>query len=212
MTGLIKKDFYIIRQNLVSMFFVVLVFGMVWLNSGSGISMIVMCTFMGSAMILNSAAYDAQAKWDLYVLSMPVSRKDVVISRYCVMLIEIAVAVGLSSCLVALFSKPGDEIEGILLPIMVECFSVAVLYGSLMMLVLSKIGVEKTRIVLIALYMIPTILIVGAINITAAPKGLKDAAWQQAVSNAAIPMLAVSVAALAVSMMISIKIYEKKEF
>ena len=88
MIGLLLKDFYILKQYLKTMllmaaFFVLISTGLD--NPAEFISgfIVLICVMM----TITSFSYDALANWERYALSMPVTRKEIVGSKYLLSLI-----------------------------------------------------------------------------------------------------------------------------
>ncbi|MCI8840806.1 MAG: ABC-2 transporter permease, partial [Oscillospiraceae bacterium] len=87
MTGLILKDLLILRKTLRSYLlilaiYVAVAFAGYWSASFVGGFMMVMVAMLP----MNVFAYDKQAKWDVYGLSLPVGRTKTVAARYLAVL------------------------------------------------------------------------------------------------------------------------------
>ena len=100
MTGLILKDFLILRKTLRSYLFMLVVyvgiaFTGVWSADIVGVLMVVMVVMLP----MNVFAYDKQAKWDTYGLALPVGRTKTVAARYVCVLLLCLLSVGLTAIL-----------------------------------------------------------------------------------------------------------------
>lgn len=89
MSGLILKDFLILRKTLrayllVWIVYAAIAFSGVWSADIVGVLMVVMVMMLP----MNVFAYDKQCKWDAYSLALPVGRTKTVAARYlCVLLL-----------------------------------------------------------------------------------------------------------------------------
>lgn len=157
MTGLLYKDLCNLKKYLFQLGAIVLVISFLFLNSSTGVIVLGAYVVMISLMVvLNSIAYDDMAQWDKFALTMPLSRKTLVKSKYLLGLLTVLVGEGYALILVLLssFFFPGASLVE-------HVFSVAAsgLCGLLMIAVmlpfLIRYGVEKARIILILVLLIP---------------------------------------------------------
>ena len=105
MSGLIVKDFLILRKTLRSYLlilaiYVAVAFAGYWSSSFVGGFMMVMVALLP----MNTFAYDKQAKWDVYGLSLPVGRTKTVAARYLAVLIMFAASAALTIVLGAVMN------------------------------------------------------------------------------------------------------------
>ena len=151
MTGLIVKDFLILRKTLRTylLFLVVyvgLAFSGVWkpqFVSGFIMAMI-------AVLPMNVFAYDKQAKWDTYGLALPVGRTKTVAARYlCVLIMCLATVVLECVFGAVLFAVGRLEDLGEYLIAGVVVGLLAVLINAVMLPILYKFGPDRARIVLI---------------------------------------------------------------
>ena len=103
-------------------------------------------------LIVNAFAYDELSKWDTYALSLPVTKKQIVLSRYLLGIL-FDTAGFLISILLALAARKLDSE----LSLIIYCFFAGSLFiMALMMPLLYKFGTQKARIWLIVLFLAPT--------------------------------------------------------
>lgn len=86
-------------------------------------------------------AYDERAKWDRYALSMPLSVKDLVVSKYLLGYLMLAAGAALKLLAMALPIGNGSDFTSFVLTI-----AVSLLYLALQLPILFKFGVENGRI------------------------------------------------------------------
>ena len=161
-------------------------------------------------------AYDEMAKWDVYALTMPLSREKIVRARYMTMLLLALIGAVIGSfltILVSLFTKQDISMEG---------FS-SIGYGSsviIMILSISipfiiKFGVERARVIFVALYILP--FMIGLLIKKQMDKGgMEIPAWLiEAISffkeNVLIILPLAVLLVLLISYYISVSIYRKKD-
>ena len=108
MSGLVYKDLMNMRRYLKQLLLIFVVFVFIFSFSGNNYSFVAAYGVMLSAMVvLSSMAYDEQAKWDKYALTMPLSRRSLVGAKYLLGLLTVGAGGLLSLAVVvgtALFS------------------------------------------------------------------------------------------------------------
>ncbi len=149
MSGLIVKDFLILRKTLRSYLLILAVYVAVafsgyWSASFVGGFMMVMVALLP----MNLFAYDKQAKWDVYGLSLPVGRTKTVAARYLSVLIMFATSAVLTIVLGAVMNLAGrmEEDPGEYLFACALCIVFAMLVNAMMLPFLYKFGSERARI------------------------------------------------------------------
>ncbi|MDD4715243.1 MAG: ABC-2 transporter permease [Oscillospiraceae bacterium] len=156
---------------------------------------------------ISSLSYDEAVKWDRYGLSLPLSRKTVVFSKYLLgFLMDFfgSLAALLLSFLTISLTKTGDA-AGLLLTSLVM-FCVGLLFLAVIFPLIFQFGPEKGRLLLFAIVLLP---IVAAFFLNKLGIRLSGFVWRPAYGYLAP---AVVLALLFCSVLISTRIYEKKEF
>ena len=83
MTGLIWKDFCVMRKAVTSYLMVLVIYGVLaYLNLFNYGFIITFLQVMLMVLPMSAFAYDDQAKWDRYSMSLPLGYKAVVGARY----------------------------------------------------------------------------------------------------------------------------------
>lgn len=168
------------------------------------------CTFVGIMMCFISFNYDAGSKWDKFVLTLPFTREQIVRSKYLFSLIMVGVGIGLGlalSAMLAAAAGAGSSTGAGLLPATGFLAACALLSVSLIIPLILKFGVEKSRIIVIVIFLVPFMTFIALSG---------NGAVDGAAVEGALPILArvlplCGAAALAVSYFISVRIYQKKE-
>lgn len=202
MKGFILKDFL----NLKQVGRVWLLIAALWLvvgtaehNSAYIGGMLIMLVIM---LPFSAMAYDEAAKWDRYALTMPVSRRDIVLSKYALMLICAAA----SSMLTLLISLAlGDApSEALLMTGLLLCS--ALILSAVALPLLFFLGVQKARVAVLAVVLIPAVASLLPAETWPSLSGLNALILQ------VWPVGLAALALLAVSCAISLWVYERKEF
>ncbi len=103
MTGLILKDFLVLRKALLSYVSIIVLYAVLAFFDIFQFSFIIsFLQIMSAVLPLSAFAYDEQAKWDRYAMSLPIGRSAVVRARYLfvVLLALLVLVVGLASAAV----------------------------------------------------------------------------------------------------------------
>ena len=215
MTGLILKDFLILRKTLRTYLlflavYVVLAFSGVW--SPEFVSGFVMV--MIAVLPMNVFAYDKQAKWDTYGLALPVGRTKTVAARYlCVLILCLATVVLECVFGAVLFAAGKLEDVGEYFFSGAVCGLMAALVNAILLPFLYKFGPERARIVLIGV--VGIIFAALAAVFVVIPKG-DGVVWLETLSElqtAAIPVIGLlaGLALLCVSFLLSRHFYGRKD-
>lgn len=151
---------------------------------------------------ISSMSYDEMAKWDKYALTMPVSKANMVFSKY--LLSFSCTAVGGILSLIVTYISTKDLLESTLTTLLV--MSMGIILISIMLPFIFKLGVEKARILMFLLFIIPVLL-------TMVASKLDIPMPSEAVMKNALYFLPVVTIIVAIcSILISIKVYKHKEF
>ena len=218
MTGLILKDFLILRKTLRSYLLILAIYVAVaftgyWSSSFVGGFMMVMVALLP----MNVFAYDKQARWDVYGLSLPVGRTKTVAARYLAVLIMFAASAALTIVLGAVMNLAGrmEEELGEYLFACALCIVIAMLVNAMMLPFLYKFGPERARMMfygVLGLFVLAGALLLFPLGGLEWLKSLEIAepTFAQAVVVPAAAALA-GLALLAVSFLLSRHFYGSKD-
>lgn len=160
MIGLLLKDFYIMRQYGRTMLAMLVLFAFISAGMDNPATFFVgFIVFMSMMMTVTTFSYDAQAKWDRYALSMPITRKEIVAEKYLfsVILCLGGAIVSFLISLVILKFSPAEDFgmkEHFYVTVAMLCF--ALFFSSILLPLIYKFDVEKSRILLVAIFAVPT--------------------------------------------------------
>ena len=203
MKGLILKDLLNLRkQARIILLFVGFYFVLGIINqNGDSFGGVVALLF--AMLAVTALAYDERAGWDKYALTMPVSRNDLVISKYLLGVLLSFVGFLLNLFFQLVFVKAA-LLDGLLVSL--ALFGVGLFFLALMLPINFKWGVEKGRILMMVVLFGPTILI------TLLPRMGVPMPGEAFLQFATYVLPVASIALFAVSVWISLRIYRKKEF
>jgi len=217
MKGLILKDFYNLKKygrQITKILGVFLIFGIMMKSS---LYICFMIMLYGTMTIITAMSYDEKAGFDKFALSMPIKREDLVKSKYAVWLIIMfsALLVSFVTGLVINLFVGGNYIEMIISMLAVE--SVYIILFSIVIPIFFKFGVEKGRMYMMAVFIIPSILgAVAAGVINKAGISINENQINQIIENDMYLIIAGAVIfvilAVYVSFRVSVRIILKKEF
>jgi len=203
MKGLILKDLLNLRkQARIILLFVGFYFVLGIINqNGDSFGGVVALLF--AMLSVTAMAYDERAGWDKYALTMPVSRRDLVVSKYLLGVLLSSAGFLLNLIFQLGFAKAA-LVDGLLVSL--ALFGVGIFFLSLMLPINFKWGVEKGRILMMIGLFGPTILITLLPQMGVAMPG-------EVFLQSLVYILPVVVIVLfAFSVWISLRIYGKKEF
>ena len=164
MRSLVLKDMLIIKDNIKSFFFFFFFMLCIWAPSGKFTLYICTATIICSMMTITCCALDATSDWAKYAMIMPLTKRDLVRSKYVGALIFSAIGaiIGLGSGIiagVALQKIPlTSETLAPLFLVTLLAFIIAIALIAPNILLVFMFGVEKSRI-----FFILTALVLGGI-------------------------------------------------
>jgi len=165
---------------------------------------------------ISSYSFDEAAKWDSYALSMPVDRKDIVRGKYCLLLIITLIGLGISllfTVSINLYTGSNSLLKNFEFSI-IGGLGLLFLY-SIIIPFITRFGVEKARIIIIIVLMLP--MAIGYLiknsfnNEIIIPEIILEISELFLQYKSIIVSIGI-VLALSISYNISVKIYQKKQF
>lgn len=213
MIGLLLKDFYTIIGVMKTTLLLFLIMGTYFMLSDSGaIVVLAIAIILFSVLAITSLSLDLQNHWDEFVLTMPVTRKNIVLSKY-ILFALLGLTGGLLGILIYVIAGlVQNNLDFAFIGFGLGTgIGLALFYGSILLPLVYKLGVEKTRVLMILCYLAPAIL---------APIGFKvlDFFGISKPSEAVLETLlifgapAFGVVLFVLSYFISVRIFTKKEF
>ena len=214
MKGLILKDLLNLRKNLKTIIIMCLFYTLLF-STLNPTFLSGMITILFAMQILTTFSYDDYSKWNMYALSLPITKKQLVLSKYILGISFIIFGGVFSFILTSLLSLfKGSFILGDLIASIIGSTGIMILMILILLPLIFKYGVERSRIMLLAIFAIPTVLIL-IISKVLALTGIPFPSEEQL--NALLPVICIIatlilIAGSYVSYMISVKIVTKKEY
>jgi len=214
MNGLLYKDLLNLGSTAKYLALMALFFCVVFLPQGNELPVYIILILFGMMLPITANTYDTAVQWDKYAASLPLTRKEIVRTRYQLLLIGMSVAGSISLIIAGMMTilLPG---QGIFLsvadPLTLTVMFVAsgLLVGSILLPLTLKFGAEKMRYIIVMIALTPLVIIFG-LTLLLLPSGL-------IIPIPPLPMIAgaltaVAVIGVVVSYRLSVRIYMKKEF
>ena len=203
MTGLLLKDICTLKKQLRLYFLICLIIAVVagWNAEASGFISVYIPVFI-SVLPGTALAYDEQSKWDTMAAMMPYSVRELVLSKYILGLLCF-IAGGLLLCVQRLVA--GTLFTAETASVFCTALITVLLLQALTLPMSIRFGVEKGRVLLLAVVALGVVILVGFEKIQGVPE-------LEVASGAApflIPLLAVALLYL-VSIAASIRFYRKR--
>ena len=206
MKGLILKDLLNLKSTFKMLGAMIVFFAVAFLREGNSFVFGIII-LMFAMMVVTTISYDDLAKWDAYALTMPVTRKEMVLSKYLVMVLLNTLGAVLSLIIGIVGSflmNQSFDLE--ILVIVGLVYLIAFIFGSLIIPLIYKFGTEKARLMLFLCALIPTalFLLLEQFNV---PLPTTGNPWIYL-----FLLIVFAVVGVVLSYLISLKIYTKKEF
>lgn len=208
MLGLIKKDFLMMRGNLRFLLVILVVFCIVSFTGNGNYSFIP--SFISVMLLMSTFSYDEYNQWDLYAITLPGGRKNVIYAKY----VSSVLLILLCSVLSSVYSlgiglvKANISLEEVLF-IPLGTFFAILFFLAIILPIIFKFGVEKGRIGLFVIVFGFT----GIVSLCFKYKLSIPISILNFLENYGLFVLpVVAVFFFGVSYMLSQRIYAKKEF
>jgi len=202
MKGLLIKDLLNLRKQSIIILALFVFYMIMAMGSGNVMMFGFVVTLMTVMLTITSMAFDERSNWDKYALTMPISRKDIVLSKYLLggILAGLAFVINIIFMTVA---RSGIGAETALTAL--GMMGISIFFLSVMMPLFYKFGVERGRLIMMATFSLPTGAVVVAVKV-----GLKPPDPQVL---ELLPYIAAGIALLVagISILISLRIISKKE-
>ncbi len=219
MKGLLKKDFCLLsrylRFILIYMGAMVVLFGVTSDSAVSGFAsaMSILCVIL-PIYTVTTMSLDETNKWDSLAVAFPIKRSQIVGSKYILALSMLGVGVAGGAICAGVLSllHAGSEVWANLTVLLVLlCYNTLML--SVLIPLVFKFGAEKSRFIMMGVYMVPTILVVFLFSKFG--RNFDLGALAQNTTLCALLLagaVLLAAAAYGISYFISLNIYNKKEF
>ena len=211
MKGLILKDVYLMKTYFKSYASMILFFMVFAVTMKSPVYMVFMGMVMGVSTLFSILSMDESGGFS-FSMTMPVTRKQVVQGKYLFFAGAMCIVWGTTTVLgliINLFVKE-DVIECIASALMCAAFYLIIM--AFIVPVALKWNVQKARYVMLAVVALPCVLIVFLVQHAGKNMSALEMVLDNSFSVVMACVCAAAVGAYMVSYIVSVKIFEKKEF
>lgn len=167
MTGLIAKDFLVMRKSIRTyILFLIFYFIMAALSIFPVSIVTTLVQLIIMMLPLSTFSYDELAKWDRYAFSLPLGRRAVAGARYlfALLLALFSALFGLLVCLaLSLFFHASDLVENCLT--VTVSLALGLLYCDILLPLTYKLGPERARPYFYLVIFLPIVLLFGAFKL-----------------------------------------------
>ena len=160
MKGLLLKDFCILKKQ-IKLMVVFVIFCAIWAVAAK------MPTMMGTMVILlsimmpiSSMSYDEAGQWYRYAFSLPIPRRTLVLSKYVLgFLVSLGglVVSAIGNIIILALTNGENALESWLT--IIGFLELGVIFLSIIIPILFKYGVEKGRLFIVVIAVIPSLLV-----------------------------------------------------
>lgn len=211
MKGLLLKDFCILKKQ-IKLMVVFVIFYAIWAVAAK------MPTMMGTMVILlsimmpiSSMSYDEAGQWYRYAFSLPIPRRTLVLSKYVLgFLVSLGglVVSAIGNIIILALTNGENALESWLA--IIGFLELGVIFLSIIIPILFKYGVEKGRLFIVVIAVIPSLL-VALLGSTLKTSGtlMPSAELLQAILYSS-PLFTLAI--FLISFRISVGICRKKEY
>ncbi|MDF2474082.1 MAG: transport system permease protein [Anaerocolumna sp.] len=215
MSGLMLKDILVNKKYLYQAFGVIvlyiIIFGFMSNNFGFVIPFVILFFTM---FILTTFQSDEAADWEMYCITLPTARKEIVQAKYMLALLLTLLGTFitiLTSLLEAVMKKQNITVD--ILYLSIGFLSASLIYNSIQIPFTIKLGAEKARYAIFSIIFVPALLVLGLYNMGLINNLVE--LLETLEKNKNLLILAVFITgllSLIASMRISIMLFQKKEF
>ncbi|WP_066715609.1 ABC-2 transporter permease [Clostridium sp. Marseille-P299] len=204
MIGLLMKDILNLKKQLLVYILLIAFYSVFSYSSGNIQLFWFFMIIMGIMIPVTAFSYDERVKWDKYALTMPITRSDLVKCKYLLSYITIVVSILLYFIYLTVLGETIGKDALINVGIIA---GICILYQSVFLPCVFKFGCEKGRLLFVAGAAIPYLVM-----IIESKTDLFKEPSPEFLRLLPYVLAAVVVVVAVFSILISIRIYDKKEF
>lgn len=208
MKGIVKNDFYSVMEYCRALLFVMVLFIIVGIAKHNVLFMILYPLLLLSIIPVSVISVDERFGWDKYMLTLPISKKDYVTSKYLFHIILMGIGLIFTFAVSVLMKV--DLISVSLLAAVLIVFSL--IFNGILFPFMFRFGVAKGKIIYMA-FMAAWGCIFGFLSSSFYVENIRiNDLYQKYFSGGLLGIVVIFAAALYVlSMLISIKVYKKRD-
>ena len=156
MLGLVVKDLLCLKKTALKMVVILGLYIVIFFSANNIAFLCAMIIMISTMLILNTFAYDELSKWDYYALSLPVTKKQIVLGKY--LLTVLFDFIGILITLLLYLIKRQLNLEAALS--ICALAAIALIMAAILLPLLYKLGTQKARIWMIMIFLLPTAAVI----------------------------------------------------
>ena len=203
MKGIVIKDLLTLKSSMKTVVLIVILFGFMGAKSGSAY-MSTFASVYAAILPMTCMAFDERSRFNRYAVVMPVNLRDIVLSKYVVGLILAVAATVVATAMTALSGGSIGETVA-------ASIAIPMVYHSLLLPLMFKFGVEKSRIIILAGVVVPAVGI-SFLEESGRLSGVINALGSVQVSSALAYAAVVLIVIYTASVLISLAVCRNKEW
>ena len=203
MKGIVVKDLLTLKSSMKTVVLIVILFGFMGAKSGSAY-MSTFASVYAAILPMTCMAFDERSRFNRYAVVMPVNLRDIVLSKYVVGLILAVAATVVATVMTVLAGGSIGETVA-------ASIAIPMVYHSILLPLMFKFGVEKSRIIVLAGVVVPAVGI-SFLEESGRLNGVINALGSVEASSAIAYAAAVLVVMYTASVLISLAVCRNKEW
>ena len=203
MKGIVIKDLLTLKSSMKTVVLIVILFGFMGAKSGSAY-MSTFASVYAAILPMTCMAFDERSRFNRYAVIMPVNLRDIVLSKYVVGLILAVAATAVATAMTAVAGGSIGETVA-------ASIAIPMVYHSILLPLMFKFGVEKSRIIVLAGVVVPAVGI-SFLEESGRLNGVINALGSVEASSAIAYAAAVLVVMYTASVLISLAVCRNKEW
>ncbi|MGI6199516.1 MAG: ABC-2 transporter permease [Christensenellales bacterium] len=217
MTGLLLKDLLNLRKYFCTLALLLAVYAAIFIPTAGTISFSAVIVLLTSMVATTTFSYDDMAHWPPYALTLPITRRDLVRSKYALLFLLSAggAVLSLLICLAAGYFMPDKGLPwSETLGAHALLLAIALFFGSVMLPLLFRFGAERARLLMILCYAAPTVLIFTGVSLVRErfPDFVASVNWDRVIEQFIWIAPVAILLLLWLSYRLSVRICQRKEY
>ncbi|SFA51238.1 ABC-2 family transporter protein [Parageobacillus thermantarcticus] len=215
MFQLILKDILLLKKTLLFAAIYIIVM-MIFLKQDSAVVFLISIIAVNYMLILSACAHDDKNKADILLNSFPLTRRTVVMARYCSIFVftVIAIAYYLVIAYILQMINPSVQVHSVSLESIIVALCAVIFINSIYFPVLFKVGFIHSRLVSFALFFGTFALVPKFFEQANHPfiQNVVHYLYHLSKVEVMVIVIAVMILLLTISFLLSLQFYRKREF
>ncbi len=152
MKGLLYKDLLCIKKNILYVLIPLFVFFVIFaVNLKNSTAIYFIPLFVSFIVLINAFAYDEVSKWNHYALTLPITKKELVLSRYV-----LAALLACASLVIDVVFTTLQRQFSLEQFVVIYCYlAISVFLSAVLLPIVFQFGTQKSRVLILLLALLP---------------------------------------------------------